>query len=215
MKLLTPVLRIAALALVLVAGPSLSFASILGVDIVGGGIGLVNPNDYTLGWGFDLTQSITVTSLGYWDEGGDGFGENHEVGIWAADQTLLASTTVTNASPNVVASTSGFGSWHFQPLASGLQLDAGTYFIGGTHTGPDQFRTLVSDIALGPGIVNFVSGRFEFGGSLQFPAQTESSAFSLYGPNFEYEADAVPEPTTLGLLGLGVMGLAKARRRKA
>lgn len=188
-------------------------APMLGVDIVTNGpngFALTNP-PFTIGWSFDATQTLTVTALGVWDEGANGLVEGHDVGLWKSDGTLLATTTVTNASPIAEASVSGFGRWLFEPLANAVNLSVGSYVIGSV-SGNDDFRTFQGSIALGPGVANFDSGKFNFGGTLAFPTQDEASDLSLFGPNFRFDTvQPVPEPASLTLLGLG--GLALAGRR--
>ncbi len=54
----------------------------------------------TKGWAFLNFSSISsgnymaVTQLGVFDNGGDGLANSHVIGIWSADGTLLASTTI-------------------------------------------------------------------------------------------------------------------------
>jgi len=49
---------------------------------------------WSLGWEFNVIQSITVTGLGFYDDKGDGLKENHDVGIFNNKGELLVSGTV-------------------------------------------------------------------------------------------------------------------------
>ena len=48
----------------------------------------------TYGWSFTLSSTITVTDLGYFDFGGNGLNDAHDVGIWTSTGTLMVSATV-------------------------------------------------------------------------------------------------------------------------
>jgi hypothetical protein len=196
----------------LAAAPLTATAASLGVDITenGNGIPFTNP-EFTIGWAFDVTTSVNVTALGVWDEASNGLNEAHDVGLWAADATLLASTTVPAglAADSAVASAVGLGQWLFEDIPA-LTLAPGHYLIGSV-AGNDDFRTFEESIALNPALANLDSGKFAVGAVLQFPALDETaqnpSDFSLFGPNLLIEAERVPAPATLLLLGLGLLGL--------
>ena len=188
-------------------------AALIGVDIVSGGFANTNAS-FTIGWGFDVTSSVSVTHLGFWDEGGDGLVEAHDVGLWASDGTLLAQTIVSNASTTTIASASGFGDWIFETLSGPIILDAGSYIVAGV-SGADPFRTFVDSISVDPLLTNFGSGKFERGGTLAFPTSVEDSEFSLFGANILIDDTiSVPAPTSILLLGLGIAGLCFKRKKQ-
>src|SRR5262245_40996677 len=59
-----------------------------------GGTAVTNSN-FTLGFRFTTSAPLTVTSLGWFDQGSDGLGFAHPVGIWSTSaQTLMVSGTV-------------------------------------------------------------------------------------------------------------------------
>src|SRR5438552_3149843 len=69
-----------------------------------GGIAINATADVVGGYLFRVTSSITVSGLGLWDEGGNGLAQNHDVGLWNSNGSiLLASTTITNASTPVAS----------------------------------------------------------------------------------------------------------------
>ena len=199
-------------AAVVVAPLGATSAAAIGVDIASGGFAQ-NIGNYTLGWGFDVTAPVTITSLGFWDEGANGLGAPHDVGLWKSDGTLLASTTVSAASPITVASASGLGNWVFQPIAP-ITLGAGTYQVGGVSNDAELYRTDVTTISLDPLLSNFNSNLFAAGSALQFMDKQEDSFlwYGLFGANLQVQP--AHEPGTLALLGLGLAGLAAARRRR-
>jgi hypothetical protein len=177
------------------------------------GRGLINP-PFTLGWGFETSQSIVVFDLGLFDSEQDGLSQSHEIGLWDESGTLLVSTTI-------VAGTSGNleGNFRFVNVAP-VALAPGVYVIGALYPDlsldPLVFPGGATSFATGPGI-EFLSPLFADGATLLVPnfAVGDATMPSYFGPNFRYEAGAVvPEPGSLLLIGGGLLGLGAAGRRR-
>ena len=186
----------------------------------------------TLGWEFSPTQSLTVTSLGYFDDMGTvSMGQplsmDHAVGLYDTSGALLASVTVTTASPAT-------GLFRFVSLTTPVGLMAGQDYILGGVAGTDGYAyDLQNASPFAPGIT-YLQDAYDPGNaaSLTFPTATDGilsdpssvaslsgNGYTYFGPNFQFTpsaAPAVPEPSPLALLALGLVPTALlAKRRKA
>ena len=174
----------------------------------------------TMGWSFDVHQSIEIDGLGFWDEGSNGLAEaSHLVRLWNSDgSSLLASATVDNNS-TPITSASTDGRWLFETIAN-LTLNPGTYVVGADYAGlgasGDRFRGTVDPLTTIPEVT--------YGGDLLgippgFPTTGGNFFNSYFGPNLHLaDTGDVPEPASMVLWGLGGIGLfvtARRRRRRA
>lgn len=189
-------------ALTLLAATSAS-ATTIGVSVSGGDT-FSNTGTWTLGYSFLVNSSITVVSLGVYDDQQDGLNVSHDVGMWDSAGNLLASTTVGSGTAGTLA-----GGFRFIPITP-LSLTAGnTYYVGSVN-GIDNDGWLQDPLIIAAPEITYLSRRFESsGGGLVFPDLAGSGQVGYFGGNFEF-GSAVPEPTTLALFGAGL--LAGARR---
>ncbi|MGE5647903.1 MAG: DUF4082 domain-containing protein [Acidobacteriota bacterium] len=170
----------------------------------------------TLGFQFTPNAPLTVTSLGYYDEGGDGLLASHEIGIFDAGGNLLASATVGfgTAAPLI-------GNFRYVPIAPLTLSGSLTYTIAATTGGfagdPWAFGTAgsITGLTVNPLIgIAPDAGRYIYPGANALVYPTNTFTYTLYaGPNFGFESTAVPEPGTFVLLGLTLLpAIALARR---
>lgn len=169
-----------------------------------------NTNGDTFGWGFRVINPITIDGLGVWDSGADGLGvQGAPTGLWTATGTLLASATITDGSTQVT-SASADGEWLFEDIAL-LTLQPGSYVIGTAFLGSAPLAqigapfTNIADIAVSGGVGD---ASLDDAG-LTFPGVSFNE--EVFGPTMRLAA--VPIPTTVALLGLGLAGIGYQRRR--
>jgi hypothetical protein len=162
-------------------------------------------DNVTLGWGFTLVNTVTVTGLGYFD-GNAGLTDAHPVGIWNTMGILLAEATVPSGSTADLIS--GFRFVSIAPVI----LGAGAYSIGGyaNDTSPDEFRFEVSSVTTVAGLSFGPTNFYTKADSLTQPT-TKADAFSqdgYFGPNFEVGSPAtVPEPHSIGVSLIGLLAI--------
>jgi hypothetical protein len=188
---------------------SVSFAGTFGVDFTGWNAGN-SVSFWSLGYQFTANTGVTVTGLGAFDFGQDGFAQPQQVGLWDSSGTLLASTFVSNSDPLQ-------GLWRFHPI-SGVTLTSGANYYVASQGG--EGYVFFTNLMVAPQIT-FIQDAWHYNGDtsnnpLAFPDQTDgfgvSSGGGFFGGNIEF--GATPEPGTLVLFGSAVVGLAGIARRK-
>jgi hypothetical protein len=89
----------------------------------------------SIGWTFKLTQPMTVTGVGWYDEGGDGLSHSHEIGLWSGEPTFEDPSNVVQLfTATVPAGTTAplDGPWRRLDFNVSLTLEPGIYEIAGT-----------------------------------------------------------------------------------
>ena len=158
-------------------------------NICSPGGALDNYSQYTLGNIFTVgSDDLLVTKLGYADlSNGDGLIDNHQVGIWNMDGTLLGSVMVPSGT-----SATNYNDFRYVPLANGITLNANTsYIIAGDTAGAnsvanDLYRHGTS-YTQGIGIANHL-GRVQAakGAGFVFPDSTPITSEAWGLVNMEY-----------------------------
>jgi VPDSG-CTERM motif len=189
-------------------------ADTIALSFTGGSLRGVNATNPVFGWAFALGSGVTVTQLGLWDEGNDGFNTSHTVAIWTSAGTLLAQATIPSGTSGTLID--GF---RYVSIAA-LDLTAGDYTIGeqsSTFLTTDNHVVGANSITTASGVTydGSRSDFFPFGG-FGFPAgDIFNEPRSYFGPNFQFTG-GVPTPdsgSTVSLLGCAFLGLAALRRK--
>ena len=155
-----------------------------------------------------------MVSLGYYDEGGDGFLTGHTVGIFDTTGLLLASTFLHAGTDGILD-----GNFRFQTI-NPITLSPGhAYVMAATTNGNldpwaygNESNTL-SGFIVDPAITiasDAATFLYQSDNLLRFP--TDAFGYTIYaGPNIQ--GNVIPEPTTTLLIGIPLLCLIIQRQR--
>jgi hypothetical protein len=173
-----------------------------------------SPDDRVYGWKFTIGESaISVTDLGLFDVGQNGFADSHRVGIWDSGGNLLVDTII---SAGTVASLDG--NFRFVSVEPTTLNANGIYVIGALF--PSGLDTAIAFAPAAPPVTSemaYVSSVYSESGIFNPPLNTYPGN-GIVGPNFKGELSAVPEPqhyaliTGIALFALGCIRKAGAKR---
>jgi hypothetical protein len=173
----------------------------------------------TLGFVFTTNANVEVTSLGYYDEGQDGFITNHEIGIFNSNGQLLISTILSAGSASHLD-----GLYRYRAVTP-ITLSANETFTVAATTGGNAdgyaFGTnaTISGFVVDPSInVASDAARFIYQNDDILRLPSNAFVYTIYGaPNFNgrvNDISDVPEPATATLALSALAALQLWRRKK-
>ncbi len=181
------------------------------------------------GWSFFLKQPMTVTGIGWYDEGRDGLAHPHEVGIWQ-DRSGVMRLPYIDQSTSVLLQTTTVpagvgapldGPWRRVDFNVALTLQPGGYEIADTYQdNPEDVVKFALDRGATLGLTNSLPtdprmltglAYYSRGGAFQAPALDFLVAGVELGPMLFIEPIPEPPSLALGLAGLAMLMLRRVR----
>lgn len=177
-----------------------------------------------VGWDFSLLQPITVTQVGWYDDGENGLSRDFQVGLWGSTQLLgdpdsgLIIPAGTNAALN--------GSWRVVDLSTPLDLQPGYYTLGGLDsvTTPDVIKYFLTTNFPGESDPTLTGSRLTIGGFFYGGITQVFEPPGFHRPTIRYLTYGlemgpmlffnVPEPGTGLLVMTGLLGIAARSKRR-
>ncbi|HVZ61958.1 MAG TPA: hypothetical protein VG892_14335 [Terriglobales bacterium] len=160
-------------------------------------------NPLSLGFQFTTNVIMTVSRLGYYDDGGDGLLTSHQVGIFDAGGNLVVSATVSAGTADPLV-----GHFRYVDITPTVLWAISRYTIAATSGGPSDpwaygSSATISGLTFDPAInVAPTAGRFIYQDDEALHYPTDSFTYMVYaGPSFELDLIPLPEPGTFVLLG--------------
>lgn len=153
--------------------------------------------DLTLGWSFEVSESIVIDGLGFFDDfasDGEGLHHDHRVAIWTDEQDpqLIVESTITNGSA-CVWSRAEDGCWMMNDVGP-ITLSPGNYVIGahdpfcGGGGDCDRYRFFVDGLTIPE--VTILQGRT--GQGWRAPLSPHDVLDGYFGPTFRVMNIVVP-----------------------
>ena len=205
MKLRYPVFL--ASAMLALAGADANAATLLTQTVA------PNRHDHTgmIGMVFTVgASSLSVTSLGFQDAGGDGLVQSHQVGIWDSAGNLVTSATIAIGGGTLV------DNFRYVPVTA-VTLTAGAQYTIGATVANAGVEDVWTDAGFGPGFT--ISADVTPNGDVYNSAGFSRPTLNGNGHDLRWspgnmQYTVVPEPSAALLGGLGLLALVRRRRRE-
>ena len=157
------------------------------------------------GVAFTPSVDMLVSSLGYYDQDGDGLPGNFEVGVYEfSSQTLVAPSVSISSS-----STLAVDNFRYEPVPT-ITLNAGSQYLVAGFAPVEAYYAahLGSGLTVDPD-VTYDGYFYDVTGALSFPTTSDPTLY-FGGPNLQFSS--IPEPSATILIVLGGLSLVTRRR---
>jgi hypothetical protein len=168
-------------------------------------------DNQTIGWEFTVGSSpITLSALDWYDRD-DKEITGHMVEIWTSTGTPVTGVCVGAGCAGSTYSMSD----QYWSTPDQITLQPGTYVIGGeinagsaTSNPDDRGEFLFTNPVTVPDITYLTGIYLPDTPATAFPSGGYELSTGLVGPNFEVDPPAMPEPSSVLLVGIGLLALA-------
>lgn len=162
-----------------------------------------------VGFQFSVNSAANLTHLGMWrDNDVNGLEQTHQVMLWRlGDGALLSQATVTNANPLT-------GDFHYAAVSPVTLQTGQTYVIAADYWsgGLDGYISTPTSAVYDSNITHIGAAHpAAVNMGYVMPTLVTTTNRGRFGPNFMTEA--VPEPATMAVLGLGAAALLRRRKK--
>lgn len=144
-------------------------------------------NATTRGWEF-TTTGVTITHMGFWDNGGDGLVNSHEVAIFDSSHSIVLSATIPAGTGTIL----GTDNVRYVVLGTPFVLAAGTYRMGAFYDvsvddePSNNWRDNSGNGPIGASGITYVASRRDasLNPALTDPVDTSANIDGIFGPLF-------------------------------
>ena len=155
--------------------------SIPAIDFTAGTGGCGGNNSQSVGWSFDVVNTVSVDHMAWFDDGLDGLEIEHEVAIWAPGGSMVAGTNVTIPA-GVAAALDGH--WRVVPISPVTLPPGAGYIVGGYNGFHAECLTMNIAQTVHPDL-NYIDATFSpLGAGLAAPTNFSIASSGFYGPGF-------------------------------
>ena len=177
----------------------------------------IGASQATFGFEFSVKQNASLTALGVYNSSGTNtLAGTAQIGLWDTSGNLLISTTIPASTAETLIGSFVYSSVSPFTLVAGTDYIIGAYLSRGAaasfNTGQGGTATVDSNVTL-------IQDQYAYSSGLVDPSLSTTNVPSAwFGANFltgtGVQVQAVPEPLSMTLLGVGVAGLGVLRRRR-